>query len=701
MYKIAVCGKGGVGKSAVSANLSYILSTRGAKVLHVGCDPKHDSTRLLTGGIPQKTYLDHLFDDPESDVIVVGENGIGCVECGGAEPGIGCAGKGLMSLFKYLDENSPDDIDYRVCDILGDVVCGGFAVPLRRNNVDGIILVVSEDFMSIYAANNILRGIRNLGESPRILGMVLNSRNPDDRWRINEFSRVTGMPILATIPNDPLFSEVEAKGITAAEAYPDSEPVTQLSKLADIVESAASGEFCRGVVDPLSDDTMMQIAICQPIVAHSAPTIRKRCSFDRFDIEKNQMQVGKHVMAACSSHGAVELLLGITDAAVVLNGPANCAYLMEYIFRRKSVQMANDKGVLTPCNLYSTNLTDVDVFKGDGDAIRSTVLRAYQDGFRTIFVVGTCTPEIMGTDVGCEVSKMDLPDAEIIVVPENKVFLGSKFGGFREAVFALASMIDRSRSVESGTAAILSFEINCATHRGKKQNMDMFAEMLEDYGIRLKTFIRDITTIDEIRDLATCEHLIQISHGSMPDLMSKILFPEREVIVMDPPMSMDEIGEWCDMLSKLTGNRGNGYYERKKAEYDTEIARIRPQTEGTKAVFYTRQDKKLNAQMDVLRDLGMEVSAIFSWPVLVEYHDPWDDRYPDVPRITGIDICRLRKECEKMGVDLIVSGDLRTGRTGFPWFRYPSQYLGMECALEFAHRVRNAMIANPRLEWRD
>ena len=170
--KIAVYGKGGIGKSTISANVSAAFAKNGHSVLQIGCDPKHDSTRLLLGGKIPVTALDYIRDilpadrNPE-DIIYKGYGNVACVEAGGPKPGVGCAGRGIISTFELLEELGIKSslFDITLYDVLGDVVCGGFSVPIRREYADAIYIVTSGEFMAIYAANNILRGIRQFTET--------------------------------------------------------------------------------------------------------------------------------------------------------------------------------------------------------------------------------------------------------------------------------------------------------------------------------------------------------------------------------------------------------------------------------------------------------------------------------------------------------------------------------------------------------
>ncbi|MBP5735301.1 MAG: AAA family ATPase, partial [Candidatus Methanomethylophilaceae archaeon] len=190
MVRIAVYGKGGIGKSTMSSNLTAALSDNGHKVLQIGCDPKHDSTRLLLGGEVKSTILDYMKDTPPGerrldDVVSEGYKGCLCAEAGGPEPGVGCAGRGIISSFDLLRDLGGDSIlrDVTLYDVLGDVVCGGFAVPLRNEYAEIIYIVSSGEFMSIYAANNILKGICNY-DPDRVGGIIFNSRgDPEEENR--------------------------------------------------------------------------------------------------------------------------------------------------------------------------------------------------------------------------------------------------------------------------------------------------------------------------------------------------------------------------------------------------------------------------------------------------------------------------------------------------------------------------------------
>ena len=244
MKKIAIYGKGGIGKSTVTANISAALAATGLVVMQIGCDPKSDSTRNLTGGVKIPTVLDQLRDmgDVElSDIVVKSGSGVLCVESGGPVPGVGCAGRGIITAFEKLEELSaygvykPDVVFY---DVLGDVVCGGFAMPIRGGYADEVCIVTSGEMMSLYAATNIAGAVKSFSVRgyASLKGLIFNSKNIDGEEELVEKAAAEmDAPVLYRLPRDPQVQAAEAKGMTVIEAYPDCAMSARFRELAQLV----------------------------------------------------------------------------------------------------------------------------------------------------------------------------------------------------------------------------------------------------------------------------------------------------------------------------------------------------------------------------------------------------------------------------------------------------------------------------------
>jgi len=233
MRKIAVYGKGGIGKSTIVSNMAVSLAKQGYRVMQIGCDPKADSTIALRHEEPLPTVLETFRQKKDAfsaeDIVKIGFAGVVCVEAGGPVPGVGCAGRGIITALEKIavkgiyDIYKPDIVFY---DVLGDVVCGGFSMPMRSGYADEVYIVSSGENMSIYAAANIATAIRNFeGRGyAKLGGVILNQRNVKrEREKVEELCRDFNTEIVGTIAFSELVQEAEERHMTLMEAYPDSE----------------------------------------------------------------------------------------------------------------------------------------------------------------------------------------------------------------------------------------------------------------------------------------------------------------------------------------------------------------------------------------------------------------------------------------------------------------------------------------------
>ena len=255
LRQIAFYGKGGIGKSTTSQNTLAALAEMGQKILIVGCDPKADSTRLILHAKAQDTILslaaEHgSVEDLElEDVMKIGYRDIKCVESGGPEPGVGCAGRGVITSINFLEENGAyEDIDYVSYDVLGDVVCGGFAMPIRENKAQEIYIVMSGEMMAMYAANNISKGILKYANSGgvRLGGLVCNERQTDKELELAEaLAKKLGTKLIYFVPRDNIVQHAELRRMTVLEYAPDSKQAEHYRNLAKKIHANAGNGTSR------------------------------------------------------------------------------------------------------------------------------------------------------------------------------------------------------------------------------------------------------------------------------------------------------------------------------------------------------------------------------------------------------------------------------------------------------------------------
>jgi nitrogenase iron protein len=701
MFQVAFYGKGGIGKSTMAANVSYSLASRGRKVMQVGCDPKHDSTRLLLEGKAQPTVLEYVRNTPIGkrkleDLIMTGTDGVLCTEAGGPEPGIGCAGRGILTTFDTLKKLGADelDVDMKIYDVLGDVVCGGFAVPLRGEYADGIILVTSGEFMAMYAANNIMKGLGNFDTgSPRLIGILLNSRGVEgEEELVRRFARATGTEVIAVMPRDNLFAEAEGNGHTVREMFPDSVISKSIDAVAQRIIDVSEGKVQCTYPKPLNDEQLSDLAAGREIRPGNPPSPTRDpcggCSRCKRSIKDSR------IMMSCAAYGALAAYMKVRDYAIVLHGPESCLYFMD-TSRSKALVELYDRNIFpaTPThNIRCTMMDDAVSIFGGVKYLEKAIMDTIADGHRRIAVITTCMPGIIGDDCISVIDRImkQNPGVDIHYVPADGDIVGEYTDGFMMAVSNIVQDIDISVQPEKGYINLVGtsfYDLHT------KKHMEELDRMLGSFGLKVNCRFMDETCYENIRSFCRASmDILLTDNANNREIYDHISQRTgRELFPIALPIGLYDYEEWLEAVGVQTGMEAEAKEEIAKAEkrYDSFVAEHRHRFEGKKIVIINKLSFNVDWLIDILLDLGAELPLIAAQPSPRKKKAELVSRHIDkvVQDYDGDDFI---SDIKKIKPDLIIS-DIARPNEGTRFARLKKMGFGVNPTLEYTEYLENIM----------
>ncbi|MBQ8178818.1 MAG: hypothetical protein IJ026_00010 [Candidatus Methanomethylophilaceae archaeon] len=655
-FQLAVYGKGGIGKSTISANISFGLASRGLDVLQVGCDPKHDSTRLLLGGEAQDTVLDLIRSRGSvgyDDIVRTGSNGVRCVEAGGPRPGIGCAGRGVLTTFETLDElHVGDDADVKVYDVLGDVVCGGFAVPMRERYADAVVIVTSEEFMSVYAANNIMRGLLNFDTGrPRLLGLVHNSRGNGDDGLVRRFSEATRVPIIATIPRSDLFRDAESRGHTLLELHPGSGPADALSAVVDTVVSLMDGGSGLRYPSPLDDGQLSDLVSGAPIRERAEVEVLEQCPGCLFDT--------KRVVGSCATHGAMAVLNRIKDVAVIVHGPRSCGFIMSYAQNREYFNGRNARVYpTTPFsgNVHTTNMDDSDSIFGGAAVLEAKIRELVAEGHPAVAVVTSCVTGIIGDDSKEVVRRLnaEFPQCDIMYVESDGSITGNKFGGYNQVTDALMDIVDADVEPVPGT-------VNLVCDTFKKSNRPDYRNRIHDalgvFSLGINASMVDVCRSEDIRNIKRGMFNIRLYDNEETNHITESLASRFGMRTLENlfPTGTAETVRWLDEVAGILdlGAEAEAAKVRMADERESALATYGHHFAGRRAVVCCRDPTNLDWMCELMGELGVDVTVAYLDPVLVTEERVHHQSEREVVLNSSMKV--VRETCGRERPDFVIS----------------------------------------------
>ena len=602
--ELAVYGKGGIGKSTVSANLSAALAMAGKKVLQIGCDPKHDSTRLLTHGELIPTVLDYLRTVPAAEaevgaVLRSGICGIGCIEAGGPQPGVGCAGRGIITAFEFLEKHRVKaPYDLVVYDVLGDVVCGGFAVPVRREYADAILLVTSGEYMAIYAANNILRGIRNFDgeEHCRVAGILFNRRNlADEEGRVARFARAVGLPIVAELPRSPGFAHAEEQRKTLMELEGYEEEKEVFRSLARRI----TGDLPLSPARPLTDEELEQtvlgtVSLREKIASPASKAApEKEKAAPSAPAEKPKLD--RPPLYGCAFNGAATTAVHLTDALVIAHSPRACAFYTWQNISSPGRKNLFNRGILMPSaispHFESSEMDHASAVFGGLDKLRRQVQIALERKPGAVIVISSCVSGIIGDDIRA-LEALSTPETPVIAIPADGDISGDYVTGIRDCLHILAEkLIDRTAQPEQDCVNLVG---EMAISYNNEPNVRALRGLLAGLGLRLNCrFLGDAET-SELRGFLKAP--LNILDSESADNLELKDFLQREFgcrfLPGHLPVGMEATAAWITELGDFFGcpEKAEALNRRERESCEEALRALRPALAGKTLVLTTIND---------------------------------------------------------------------------------------------------------------
>ena len=700
--QVAVYGKGGIGKSTISANLSAAIGRHGHSVLQIGCDPKHDSTRLLTGGRKMPTVLEFLRVVPAADqrldgIVSRGFADVDCIEAGGPEPGVGCAGRGILSTFSLLDrlEIRRDAYGMVLFDVLGDVVCGGFAVPLRKDYADTVVLVTSEEFMPIYAANNILRGIKNFDHKGLgIAGLIVNLRERrPDLAAVRRFADEVRLPILATLPRSDVIGRAEQLGKTVIEAFPESREARAFEHLARHLLNGIE----RHPALPLDEEALEEIVLSRkpprraddralPEQAIGQPEQQREAAApaSRPAGEARPRRVRAQMppptpyyyrkppvrppVQGCAYTGAITLLDQIKDAVVVSHGPRSCAHMdAHYLFsagRRRAIRHGL---ALSPAPaLVSTDMDEDAMVYGGGALLRDALRRALASEPAAVFVVTSCPSGLIGDDIDAAIREVRplSPELPIIALDVGGNLSGGYIEGWLDAYLKGAAALIDDSCEPAGKAVNLVCE---ASYGSVEQNFAQVRALLAALGVQVNTRFVQHTTVQSLRGFRKAR-LNLLAYEGLATAQVTAFLRERFGAVFARqtfPIGFHQTRRWLEEIAEHFGCEAAAgkLVADLRREYESGLQEVRRHLRGRRIMLLVTYAADIDWMIETAFDCGMEVVKL---AVLQLAKDTaFSSRHADrVPVQFGYLPEQRASDFETLRPDLVI--------TGFIWQDLPA-----------------------------